>query len=97
MNDAPIILDYCPFCGSTNLKIDSKRKSVSFKECQCSVSVRCMKCHARGPTVSVKMPHGQYDERKVCAAAASTEWNTRYHEHEVEKDHDTTKPFFAIL
>lgn len=94
MNDTPIILDYCPFCGSTNLKIDSKRKSVSFKGCHCSVSVRCMKCHARGPTVSIKMPYGQYDERTICAEAAKAEWNTRY--QEIEKD-SNTKPFFAII
>lgn len=80
----------CPFCGGTKLKVDSKRSSVSFKECRCAVSVRCMKCHARGPTVSVKLAQGQYDERKIGEAAAIEAWNKRYRK-------DEAKSFFAIV
>ena len=97
MSDIPLGLDYCPFCGSTSLKIDSKRTAVSPKECRCAVSVRCMKCHARGPVVSVKIPPGQFDERKIYAKAAGNEWNTRYQENEVDRDYDRPNSFFAII
>ncbi|MBQ0099387.1 MAG: Lar family restriction alleviation protein [Firmicutes bacterium] len=48
----------CPFCGSEKLKIDSKTKtgldcnwnSVTIY----SYSVRCNKCHARGPIYTNK-------------------------------------------
>ena len=83
-------MEHCPFCGSTNLKIDSKRTSASYKEIRCAVSARCMKCHARGPTVSVKLAPGQYDERKIGEAAAVEAWNKRYRKDEV-------KPFFAVI
>ena len=48
---------YCPFCGGYKLKIDSKTKSkcvhgrnIYYREY--TISVRCNKCHSRGPTVS---------------------------------------------
>lgn len=40
----------CPFCGSTKLKIESKR-TFNYGKKHCSVTVRCMKCHARSPVV----------------------------------------------
>lgn len=45
----------CPFCGSTKLKIDSKRKNAERTRINAQVesmtySVRCNVCHARGGT-----------------------------------------------
>lgn len=50
----------CPFCGSTNLKIESKRVRVGTNGLDVPVhnmtySVRCNKCHARGPAVGGKV------------------------------------------
>ena len=73
----------CPFCGSTKLKIDQKtssnRKWNSEKQ-RCDklvvVTVRCNKCHTRGPTTS--MYAGFYDNpTKVLEEKAINAWNTR--------------------
>lgn len=50
--------ELCPFCGSTSLKVDSKKSTrtrwVGTKREYCyTVTVRCNKCHCKGPTVSV--------------------------------------------
>lgn len=66
----------CPFCGSDKLKIDSKR-TFNYSTNHCSVSIRCMKCHARGPVVGVNMPKNQYNEREICESAAIDTWNRR--------------------
>lgn len=75
----------CPFCGSTKLKLDSKRtkahgdwidgKYVSLKHC--SVSVRCSSCHARGPVAGIYIPDGKYNERELCEQSAYDAWNKR--------------------
>ena len=44
----------CPFCGGTKLKVEQKRKRVGWTGLDVPVynmtySVRCNKCHARGP------------------------------------------------
>lgn len=47
----------CPFCGSTKLKIDSKRKLIHYKHTvYYTTSVRCSCCHARGETTSGEVP-----------------------------------------
>ena len=67
----------CPFCGGTNLKIDSKRTFQYVGETHCSVSIRCMKCHARSPVVGINMPYGQFNEREICERAVTEAWNRR--------------------
>lgn len=67
----------CPFCGGTKLKIDSKRTFKYGKEKHCSVTVRCMKCHARGPVVGINMPNGHYNEREICEKEVDEAWNRR--------------------
>lgn len=67
----------CPFCGGTKLKIDSKRTFKYGKEKHCSVTVRCMKCHARGPVVGINMPDGRYNEIQLCEKETSEAWNRR--------------------
>lgn len=48
----------CPFCGSDKTKIERKTKRVfagfNKQEEYISASVRCNKCHARGPIVTGK-------------------------------------------
>lgn len=72
-----IELKPCPFCGGTKLKIDSKRTYVYGGKYHCSVTVRCMKCHARSPVVGVKRPYGVYDELESCENAVIEAWNRR--------------------
>lgn len=71
-----IKLKPCPFCGSDKLKVDSKR-TFNYSTRRCSVSVRCMKCHARGSTVGIDMPTDKYNEREICESAAIEAWNRR--------------------
>lgn len=66
----------CPFCGSNKLKIDSKR-TYNYKNKHCSVTVRCMRCHARSPVVGVNMPNNQYNERDLCKEVVIAAWNRR--------------------
>lgn len=74
----------CPFCGSSKLKIDSKRnytyehdKITGAQLKKCSVSVRCGSCHARGPVVGVKVPDGEYNEKQLVEQAVVEAWNNR--------------------
>ena len=66
-----------PFCGGPNLKIDSKRTFQNGGKKHCSVSIRCMKCHARSPVVGINMPNGKYNEREICENAITEAWNRR--------------------
>ena len=66
----------CPFCGSTKLKIDSKR-TFDYSKKRCAVTVRCNSCHARGPVAGISMPDGQYGERELVGDKAVDLWNTR--------------------
>lgn len=70
-------LKSCPFCGGSKLKIDSKRTYLYGGKKRCSVTARCMSCHARGPVVGIVMPSSQYDERKICETAVCEAWNRR--------------------
>lgn len=73
----------CHFCGGSKLKIDSK-KSNDFRfvdgkrENRHTVTVRCNKCHARGPTVSVWLSRGQYNAAKIMEEEAVKAWNKRW-------------------
>ena len=48
---------FCPFCGGYKLKIESKTKAwgIYGNNIYCreyTMSVRCNKCHSRGPTIN---------------------------------------------
>ena len=73
----------CPFCGSTKLKIDQKTSSTTKWNSETKrvdklvvVTVRCNKCHTRGPTTSIYA--GWYDRpTKILEEKAIEAWNTR--------------------
>ena len=73
----------CPFCGSKKLKIDQKTSSTTKWNSEMGridklvvVTVRCNKCHTRGPTTS--MYAGFYDSpAKALEEKAIEVWNTR--------------------
>lgn len=73
----------CPFCGGTKLKIDQKTSSNTkynpeTKKCEkfVVVTVRCNKCHTRGPTTS--MYAGFYDRPlQTLKEQAIEAWNRR--------------------
>lgn len=67
----------CPFCGGTKLKIDSKRTFRHGGKKHCSVTVRCMQCHARSPVVGILMDNMKYDEREICEKEVAEAWNRR--------------------
>lgn len=73
----------CPFCGSTKLKVDQKTSSTTrwnSKTCKSEklvvVTVRCNKCHTRGPTVSM-YAEWRDNPRKLLEKAAIDVWNER--------------------
>jgi Lar family restriction alleviation protein len=66
----------CPFCGSTKLKIESKR-TFNYSKRHCSVTVRCMKCHARSPVVGINLDKNQHNERELCESQVTEAWNRR--------------------
>ena len=72
----------CPFCGSKKLKIDSKKGS-NFRYVNGKredfhvVTVRCNRCHTRGPTTSVYLGYGQVNAARVMSEAATEAWNRR--------------------
>ena len=72
----------CPFCGKNKLKVDSRKGSSAGWEKNVHlfsyvVSVRCNCCHARGPSVSVKIPDGATNAVTLCEEAAIKAWNER--------------------
>jgi Lar family restriction alleviation protein len=75
-----IELKPCPFCGNTKLKIESKHHGMHYYTGTHSASVRCSKCHARGPTASCKVEkengarHFSADEITIQKAAEL--WNS---------------------
>jgi Lar family restriction alleviation protein len=80
MND----VKHCPFCGSTKLKADSKkinrpRYLTGDKwEDGHTGSMRCNRCHARGPTVTVWVPrHTLTGIQERIKDAAIEAWNRR--------------------
>ena len=73
----------CPFCGGTKLKIDQKTGSSSKWNSEKKrldklvvVTVRCNRCHTRGPTTSL---WGSWIDRPIEALgdAAIEAWNRR--------------------
>ena len=73
----------CPFCGSTKLKVDQKTGSSSKWNSERKsldklivVTVRCNRCHTRGPTTSL---WGNWSDRpkETLGDAAIEAWNWR--------------------
>ena len=65
----------CPFCGNTKLKVESKHHGHHYYEGTHSASVRCSKCHARGPTASCKVEKGKYHTDEETNKKAIELWN----------------------
>lgn len=70
-----IELKPCPFCGSAKLKIESKHNGKWHNTGTHSASVRCSKCHARGPTASCKVEKGLYSADAYTEQKAAELWN----------------------
>lgn len=70
-----IELKPCPFCGNTKLKIESKHHGTHYYTGTHSASVRCNKCHARGPTASCKVEKGKYHTDEATNLKAAELWN----------------------
>lgn len=66
----------CPFCGNTKLKVESKHHGHHYYEGTHSASVRCSKCHARGPTASCKVEKGKYHTDEETNRKAIELWNS---------------------
>lgn len=64
----------CPFCGNTKLKVDSSHWSTVGTH---SATVRCSKCHARGPTASCKVSPELYGADEATKQKAIELWNKR--------------------
>lgn len=70
-----IEINPCPFCGNTKLKVESKHHGHHYYEGTHSASVRCSKCHARGPTASCKVEKGKYHTDEETNRKAIELWN----------------------
>lgn len=71
------IIKACPFCGSRKLKVESKHNGKWSSTGTHSATVRCNKCHARGPTASCKVQKGLWSADEVTKQKAIELWNGR--------------------
>jgi Lar family restriction alleviation protein len=73
----------CPFCKGNKLKIDSKAgkkhyNGVGDYKQLYTLSVRCNRCHARGPAVSVEVMRRDFRSAFPDAEAKAIDaWNER--------------------
>lgn len=74
----------CPFCGSLKVKLDSKKIASPRYigpgqwEDGHTGSIRCNSCHARGPTVTVWVPHNtRSGVTEKLREAVLNKWNCR--------------------
>lgn len=67
----------CPFCGNTKLKVDSKHNGQWSHTGTHSATVRCSKCHARGPTASCKVSDSRWSADESTKQKAIEFWNNR--------------------
>lgn len=71
----------CPFCKNTKVSVDSKAGKISYKSGvgiqTKTFSVRCNKCHARGPTISGKYRTTVRNEDCPEYEEAIKRWNNR--------------------
>ena len=70
-------IDPCPFCGNTKLKVDSKHNGKWSNTGTHSATVRCSKCHARGPTASCKVSDSRWSADDATKQKAIELWNTK--------------------
>ena len=70
-------IDPCPFCGNTKLKVDSKHNGKWSNTGTHSATVRCSKCHARGPTASCKVSDSRWSADEATKQKAIELWNTK--------------------
>ena len=70
-----IEINPCPFCGNTKLKVESKHHGTHYYTGTHSASVRCSKCHARGPTASCKVEKGRFGVDEYTKEKAIALWN----------------------
>lgn len=92
MRDIKDMLEPCPFCGSTKLKMDKKSSLEGYlagiwRVERHTYSVRCNVCHARGGSVGGKVvpykPVEDFDFSKQCTIEeelkmkAVEAWNKR--------------------
>jgi hypothetical protein len=63
-----MIIDHCPFCKSTNCKVNTNEEYEHYVECECG---------ARGPSYDFGNDELDFDE-------VITAWNTRNNEKETE-------------
>ena len=70
-------IDPCPFCGNTKLKVDSKHNGKWSNTGTHSATVRCSKCHARGPTASCKVSASRWSADEATKQKAIELWNTK--------------------
>ena len=76
-NKEPNEINPCPFCGNTKLKVESKHNGTHYYTGTHSATVRCSKCHARGPTASCKVERGKYHADEETKQRAIELWNAR--------------------
>lgn len=73
----------CPFCGGLKISFESKAgtEHINLKtrrwEKRHTGSLRCNKCHARGPTVSARVPAGTAAPLEQLEDMATEAWNNR--------------------
>lgn len=74
--------DHCPFCGSNSYTVDQKTGKDRYDKdgnrySNVSVSIRCNKCHARGPTVSYRQTTFRDNPIQKCRDEAYEKWCKR--------------------
>ena len=67
----------CPFCGYTKPKIESKHNGRTCDVGTHCATVRCGRCHARGPTASCKVQKGLWHADSATEQKAIELWNAR--------------------
>jgi Lar family restriction alleviation protein len=82
MKDIEVEILPCPFCGNTKLKVESKHNGRTCHVGTHSATVRCGKCHARGPTASCKVEKGLWSADKATEQKAIELWNRRNGQNE---------------
>ena len=73
----------CPFCGNTKLKVESKHNGKWSNTGTHSATVRCSKCHARGPAASCKVSDSRWEADDATKQKAIELWNKRLIETEL--------------
>lgn len=70
-----VMINPCPWCGNTKVRVESKHNGDVYWRGTHSASVRCSKCHARGPTASCKVERHMYGADELTKQKAIDLWN----------------------